>query len=73
MICSSKFWSLFFEVEDKAVSVTTAHYVQMLQNFSKTMPQDVGEKTLGLCQRDDATDYIAKKINQCFARTLQHI
>ena len=33
----------FFEEEDKAASVTSAHYVQMLQNFLKPNLQDLGK------------------------------
>ena len=61
-VCSFEFWSFgpFFEEENKAVSVVSALYVQMLQNFLKPKLQDPGENETVWFQQSEATAHIAK-------------
>ena len=58
----------FFEEKDKAVSVTSACYAQMLQNLAPPKLQNVGENTTAWFRQDGTTAHTAKN-NRCFART----
>ena len=56
----------FFEEEEKAVSVTSARYVQMLQNFLMPKLKNLRENSFNKMEQL----LIRRKINRCFARTL---
>ena len=47
--------------EDKGVSIDSARYVLMQQNFLKPKLQDLGENTTVWFQKDGATNHTAKK------------
>ena len=52
-----------FEEENKAISVTSARYVQMLQSFLKQKLQDIEKNATVWFQQDGATaDYCKKSI-----------
>ena len=51
----------FFEKRNKFVSVTSARYMQMLQNFLYSKLLDLGENTSTCFQHDGATTHIAEK------------
>ena len=63
-------WGTYFFKKNKAVLVTSARYMQMLQNFLRPKLRDFGENATVWFRQDGATAHIAKKINRCFARTL---
>ena len=55
-------WNPYFlEVETKAVSVTSACYEQMLQNFLEPKLKDLGANATVWFQEDGATVHTAKK------------
>ena len=52
----------FFKEEEKAVSVTSARYVQMLQNFFTPNLKNLRENATVWFQQDGATAHAAKKL-----------
>ena len=51
----------FFEEGEKVVSVTSAHYVHMLQNFLMPKLKNLTENAMVWFQQDGATAHMAKK------------